>query len=229
MSGRLGPGVPAVVAAGPRRRRHLHVRDDSTPRRAATRRRSPSTKPGTRTTARAGPGRGNIAFTVPADNAKVTFTYVAATHVLTVLAGHGHDNNIEWDGLRHDSRSDVYRTPGGAVQAGTPVTLRFRTFHDDVTSVRARFYSLRLGGQQIVPMSIAAAGVPCYQPGLESETCDFWQLTMPRSIADQPDNLWYRFIVSDGTSTAYYADDTAGARRWPWRADRRGRSTRAGR
>ena len=88
------------------------------------------------------PGGANIAFSVPADNAKVTFTYVAATHVLTVLAGHGHDNNVEWDGLRHDSRSDVYRTPGGAVEAGTPVTLRFRTFHDDVTSVRARFYSL---------------------------------------------------------------------------------------
>ena len=50
------------------------------------------------------PGGDNIAFTVPANGAKVTFTYVAATHVLTVSAGHGHDNNVEWDGLRHDSR-----------------------------------------------------------------------------------------------------------------------------
>jgi hypothetical protein len=24
-----------------------------------------------------------------------------------------------------------------------------------------------------------------------------------------PDNLWYRFIVTDGTDTDYYADDTA--------------------
>jgi hypothetical protein len=63
----------------------------------------------------------NIGFTVPADNAPVTFEYDAATHVLTVdTGGHGHDNDIAWDGVRHDSRSDVYRTPGGAVPAGTP-------------------------------------------------------------------------------------------------------------
>src|SRR2546427_501973 len=78
----------------------------------------------------------NIAFTVPANNAKVTFTYVASTHVLTISAGHGHDGNVEWDGLRHDSRDSLYRTPGGAVPAGTPVTLRFRTFHGDVTGVK---------------------------------------------------------------------------------------------
>ena len=150
----------------------------------------------------------NIAFTVPANNAKVTFTYVASTHVLTISAGHGHDGNVEWDGLRHDSRDSLYRAPGGAVPAGTPVTLRFRTFHGDVTGVKVRLYSLRLAGQQIRPMSIAAAGVPCYQAGLETETCDFWSLTLPASIANQPDNLWYRFIVSDGADADYYADDT---------------------
>ncbi len=150
----------------------------------------------------------NIAFTVPANNAKVTFTYVASTHVLTISAGHGHDGNVEWDGLRHDSRDSLYRTPGGAVPAGTPVTLRFRTFHGDVTGVKVRLYSLRLAGQQIRPMSIAAAGAPCYQAGLETETCDFWSLTLPASIANQPDNLWYRFIVSDGADADYYADDT---------------------
>jgi glycosidase len=150
----------------------------------------------------------NIAFTVPANDAKVTFTYVASTHVLTISTGHGHDGNVEWDGLRHDSRDSLYRTPGGAVPAGTPVTLRFRTFHGDVTGVKVRLYSLRLAGQQVRPMSIAAASVPCYQAGLEAETCDFWSLTLPASIADQPDNLWYRFIVSDGADTDYYADDT---------------------
>ncbi len=150
----------------------------------------------------------NIPFTVPNDNAKVTFRYDATSHVLSVLAGHGPDNNVEWDGLAHDSRSDVYRTPGGAVPAGTPVTLRFRTFHADATSVKARIYSLRLGGQQIQPMTIAAANVPCYEARLEAERCDFWQLTLPPAIAGQPDNLWYRFIVADGTDTDYFGDDT---------------------
>ena len=48
---RLGSGLPAVVAAGPRRRRHRHVLHDRRCRPATTRRRSPSTRRGTRTTA----------------------------------------------------------------------------------------------------------------------------------------------------------------------------------
>ena len=152
------------------------------------------------------PNGSNIPFTVPATGAEVTFTYDAATHVLTVSAGHGADGNVEWDGLGHDSRSDVYRTPGGAIPAGTPVTLRFRTFHDDVTGVSVRWYSIERGGQQIVPMELAAAGIGCYEQALEDELCDFWQTTLPDDWG--ADNLWYRFIVSDGADTDYYNDDT---------------------
>ena len=152
------------------------------------------------------PAGANIPFTVPVTGAKVTFRYVAATHVLTVSAGHGHDGNVEWDGLRHDSRDTTYRTPGGAVPAGTPVTIRFRTFHDDVTGVGLRVYSLNAGGQSIKKMSIAAANVSCDEPALAAERCDFWAVTLPDLV---PDNLWYRFIVTDGTDTDYYADDTA--------------------
>lgn len=155
------------------------------------------------------PGGANIPFTVPAAGTQVTFSYDAATHALTISATPGEsgpDDNVEWDGLRHDSRSDVYRSPGGAVPAGTDVRLRFRTFADDVTNVRARVYSLQKGGQEILPMSKVAAGVSCYQPGLESRTCDFWQVTIP---GDHADNLWYRFVVTDGTDTDHYADDTA--------------------
>lgn len=148
----------------------------------------------------------NVAFTVPVDGARVTFSYVALTHVLTIRAGHGHDGNVEWDGLRHDSRSTLYRTPGGAVKAGTPVVLRFRTFHDDVTGVKVRLYDVNANAQKIVPMTIAASDVSCYQAILAAESCDYWQLTLP---AGAPNNLWYRFIVSDGSKTAFYADDTS--------------------
>jgi glycosidase/fibronectin type 3 domain-containing protein len=151
------------------------------------------------------PNGPNIAFTVPADGAEVVFTYDAATHVLQVLAGHGPDGNVEWDGLRHDSRDTLYRTPGGAVPAGTPVLLRFRTFHDDVTAVRVRLFDVEAGGQRILDMSRAATGVSCYQASLATETCDFWQVELPNA---EPNNLWYRFIVSDGADTDYYADDT---------------------
>ena len=60
-------------------------------------------------------GGANIAFYVPTTGAKVVFRFVSATNTLTVQAGHGPDNNVEWDGLRHDSRDSLYRTPGGAV------------------------------------------------------------------------------------------------------------------
>jgi len=147
----------------------------------------------------------NITLHVPVDHAKTTFRYDSASHVLTISAGHDHDNNVEWDGLAHDSRDLLYRTPGGAVPAGTPVTLRFRTFHNDVTAVTLRVYDLNASAQRLIPMAPAATDVSCYQPGLEQATCDFWAATLPNAM---PDNLWYRFIVADGTSTAYYADNT---------------------
>ena len=37
--------------------------------------------------------------------------------------------------------------------------------------------------------------------------CDFWQATSRQRTTR--DNLWYRFIVTDGTDTDYYGDDTA--------------------
>jgi glycosidase len=148
----------------------------------------------------------NIQFHVPTNGAKTKFSYDAASHVLTIQAGHGADNNVEWDGLRHDSRDLLYRTPGGAVPAGTPVTLRFRTFHDDVTSVKLRLYDVNAGAQQIVNMTRAASDVSCYQESLAAESCDFWQYAVANA---SPDNLWYRFIVADGSKTAYYGDDTS--------------------
>ncbi|HYH93378.1 MAG TPA: alpha-amylase family glycosyl hydrolase, partial [Candidatus Saccharimonadales bacterium] len=153
------------------------------------------------------PGGDNLAFTVPNDGATVTFTYDAASHVLTIAAGHGPDGNVEWAGLQHDSRDRLYRTPGGAVPAGTEVKLRFRTFHDDVTSVRARLFSVDAGGARVVSMRRVASGVDCYEAALASERCDFWETTLEGDLG--ADNLWYRFVVSDGDDIDYYADDTA--------------------
>lgn len=150
----------------------------------------------------------NIPFNVPADNAEVTFEYNSVTHVLTITAaggGFGLDNDVAWDGLRHDSRDLLYRTPGGAVPAGTEVLIRFRTFHNDVSGVALRLYDVNANGQRIVQMTRAAADVSCYQAGLETFTCDFWQAALEEA---HPNNFWYRFIVTDGTDTDYYADNT---------------------
>jgi glycosidase len=155
------------------------------------------------------PGGANIGLTVPANGSTTTFRYDSASHILTITStppGPGPDNDVAWDGLRHDSRGGLYRTPGGAVPAGTPVTLRFRTFHNDVTSVKARVFSLNAGGAQLLPMSIVASNVSCEEAGLENDGCDYWAVTLPDAT---PDNLWYRFIVTDGTKTVYYADNTS--------------------
>ena len=148
----------------------------------------------------------NIAFSVPVDNAPVTFSYDGASHVLSIEVGNGGTpNDVQWDGLGHDSRDLLYRTPGGAVPAGTPVTIRFRTLHDDVTSVKLRVFDLNAGTQKLLSMSVAAAGVDCYDAALDDETCDFWAVTLPNA---SPNNLWYRFVVTDGTDIDYYADNT---------------------
>ncbi len=155
-----------------------------------------------------GPGGSNIPFSVPSNAAQVTFSYVAATHVLTVdveTGGSSADDNVEWDGLRHDSRDLLYRTPGGAVPAGTPVTLRLRTFHDDVTSVKLRTFDLNAGGQTLTSMTLAASDVSCYEAALATRSCDIWAATLPNAT---PNNFWYRFVVTDGSDTDYYADNT---------------------
>ena len=117
------------------------------------------------------------------------------------------DNNVEYTGLKHDSRDDLYRTPGGAVNPGTAVTLRFRTFHNDVTSVKIRLYDTAVGREDRQPMTKVASDVDCYDAALTTggSTCDFWAYTVtPTALS----TIYYRFIVQDGTSTAYYADTT---------------------
>jgi len=152
------------------------------------------------------PNGPNIPFSVTAPNQRVLFTYNSTTHLLTIQAGHAQDNNVEWDGLGFDSRDTLYKTPQGAVVAGTPVKVRFRTFHNDVTGVTLRDYSVNAGAETLRPMTRVASGVSCFDAALASDTCDFWQATIP---TPDPDIHWYRFIVKDGTSTAYYADDTS--------------------
>lgn len=151
-------------------------------------------------------GGANIAFVVPANGAKVVFKYVAATHVLTILTGHGLDGNVEYNGLRHDSRDTLYRTPSGAVPMGSEVRLRLRTFHNDVDKVTLRKYDLNASAQSLVPMKIIAADVPCFQSDLATETCDFWEATVTSTVAN---NFWYRFIINDGATVAYYGDNTS--------------------
>ena len=114
------------------------------------------------------------------------------------------DNSIQAAGLGHMSQDSLYRVPFGTVNPDTPVTLRFRTLAGDVTGVRVRFYDTSLAGEFFRDMTPAATGIPCDTVALSASSCDYWQTVITPT---QLMNLYYRFIVTDGTATTYYADD----------------------
>ena len=116
--------------------------------------------------------------------------------------GASHDNDIWWDSLGHDSRDTLYRTPGGPVETGTPVTLRLRAASGDLTAVKLRLYNDRTDMETVLPMDIA------YDDG----THEWWEATVPASPA--PTIIWYRFIPIDGTDIDYYEDDDARTGGW---------------
>lgn len=151
------------------------------------------------------PGGANILFTVAAAGTKVKITFNAATHAVTVNTGQSaHDNNVEYAGLGHNSQDLVYRQPFGAVNPGTQITLRFRTFYNDATGVKVRVYNTATSGEFMQNMTPAATDVSCMDDKIINKTCDFWETKI---TPQQLTTLYYRFIITDGTSTAYYADD----------------------
>jgi glycosidase len=114
----------------------------------------------------------------------------------------GHDNEVWWGELGHNSRDTLYRTPGGPVTTGTEVILRLRAAQGDLTEAKLRLYNDRTNVQSILPMTIA------YSDG----TYDWWEVAVPASA--DPTVYWYRFIAIDGTDTDYYEDDAARTMGW---------------
>ncbi|MGC9357921.1 MAG: alpha-amylase family glycosyl hydrolase, partial [Anaerolineae bacterium] len=112
-----------------------------------------------------------------------------------VSFGASHDDNIFWGGLYHDSRDSLYRTPGGAVETGTPVTLRLRAYANDLTAAKVRVWDDRNDAQMVLTMEVAAT----------DGVYDWWEAVVPAAIDST--NYWYRFIAIDGTDTDYYEDD----------------------
>lgn len=151
----------------------------------------------------------NQKFRIAALDNSVTFYYNSDTHAVsdTVTGTQPPavgDNNIFWDGLGHDSQDTLYRVPTGAVPANTHVTIRFRTFHNDVSSVTLRAYYTATSSEKLVDMKPVAKDVSCYDPTLKF-TCDFWQTTID---AGSIGTVYYRFIARDGSKTVYYEDDS---------------------
>ncbi len=104
------------------------------------------------------------------------------------------DGVVTLNALGHNSRDPLYRTPGGPVTTGTPVTLRFRAAQNDLTAARVRVYNDRTNVSTLYALSKTAT----------HNGCDWWEVTLPPSA--DPTIYWYRFLAIDGSATAYYED-----------------------
>ena len=147
----------------------------------------------------------NISFNVPANNAQVTFSYDSTTHVLTISTDNAPPpaGDVQWDGLRHDTFDSYYRSPFGAVPAGTPVTLRFRTAHFDVTGVHVRVYTFDPAtGQTAGPVDHPMTFL---ENRVEGNTeYDIWTRTL--QTPSTPAILYYKFRVTDQADEDFYSD-----------------------
>ena len=113
----------------------------------------------------------------------------------------GNDGDIAWNGLRHDSFDLSYRTPFGAVTAGSgTVTLRLRTCRDDADRVRLRIWDAVAAEERWVSLSPDGTGT---DPALGA--VDFWAVDLPVPAA--PTILYYFFEVGQGADVDYYVDD----------------------
>jgi glycosidase/fibronectin type 3 domain-containing protein len=111
------------------------------------------------------------------------------------------DGTIRESDLQHDSRDDTYRSPGGAVPAGTPVLLRLRAGAGDLSGVDLRLTDRATGASRAVPMERMAT-----DPDAGDHGFDFWQATIP---TDEPAVLDYWFAIRDGAAVRYLSDDPA--------------------
>jgi glycosidase len=151
------------------------------------------------------PGGSDIPFTVATNNAPVTFSYNSSTHVLTIDTATP-IGDIQWDGLRHNTFDSYYRSPFGAVPAGSNVTLRFRTAHMDVDGVNVRVYTYN-------PATDTTTGPVDYpMTFLENRTegstlYDIWTHTLLTPAS--PSILYYKFRVTDVSDEDFYSDSYA--------------------
>jgi alpha-glucosidase len=130
--------------------------------------------------------RGKLAVALVALLAAGGFTGISAR---TARAA-SNDNNVEWNGLFHD-QGQLYDS-AVAPSCGTAVTLTFRTFHLDVTSVNIKYWDTADSAFHWVPMSFARNDA--------TGRFDLWTGTIPAGCSVK----YYRFQVNDGTATAWY-------------------------
>lgn len=145
----------------------------------------------------------------PRINRIALFLFIFVLLILPFGAISAGDNNINWNELGFNSRDTLYRSPVGAVPVGTDVRVRLKALDGDLTSAQVRAWNDRINGELLIDMTRIVGGVSF--PG-DPNLYEFWEATLPASAL--PTVYWYRFIVKDGSATAYYEDDAARDQGW---------------
>ena len=120
LPGRLAARLPALLAPGSGRRRHLHRLDDRDPTRVVRGQGCARRELGRQLRAGWRPERPEPRVHRRRPGSTVLFSWNAATKApsVTVTAPGGPTNrtpnNVEWNGVRHDSRATLYRGAPGA-------------------------------------------------------------------------------------------------------------------
>lgn len=116
------------------------------------------------------------------------------------------DGSVQPGSLKHDTFDSYYRSPFGAVSAGTSVTLRFRTIPLDVDSVALRVY-------RYDPATDSTTGPVDYAMTYLEDRVEggtnyaIWTYTLATPAT--PGLIYYKFRASDRGAAAYYNDDYA--------------------
>lgn len=163
---------------------------------------------------------GSVQFTVPGTLASGLYTVAVTTQAKdadgvvnaqlsesTLLAvGSG---NYWFDALKHDSFHSFYRSPFGAVTAGTPITLRLR---GPVGLSGATLRVWNAGGNTgetdfaMHPVTLPPATIAA-DTGNHPAHYSWWQATIPGSDVSQLGAMWYQFKVVYQGQTFYYDDN----------------------
>jgi glycosidase len=112
------------------------------------------------------------------------------------------DGHINLADLQHDSRDDLYRTPVGAVPAGTTVTLRLRATAGDLSRAQILVHDTLRDTRAVLDMSVAATDRTAGAHGY-----DYWQASL--ETASDPTVVEYQFVARDGDAVRYLSDDAA--------------------
>ena len=129
----------------------------------------------------------------------ILFPEVVLTETTPSANFSANDNNVEWNGLEHDTFSPFYRSPFGAVPTGTTVNLKFRSFKNDLTALYLRVY------EYDPPTNTTAGPIDtALAVTLSDATYDYWSLSY--QAPNTPKVIYYKFRAVDGTATAFYSD-----------------------